>query len=561
MPASRRFPRFSATFAACAALLSWSVAAAPAPAPIAPDDVMTRTLAGEFALQAGDIDSAARWYLQAARSASGDAGLAERATRIALLANDNRIAADALELWRARAPRTLGMRGAEATLALRKGRTDEALRGIEALLRDRDKDGWRYALGALDTSKDDKRAAQVLGRLLDDGAIPQDLQAWLAFGGFAQRTGTPALAERIVDEVVRRFPDEPRVVLLRAAQLREAGKLDAARKVLAEASDAALLLPDLRLGIAAEYDALGDPVAAAGVMAKGPQDEDSYAVRAGLLDKAGDKAALGALYDELKRDATRPDPARFMLLGQIAESLDRNEEALTWYRSVPGGEQRWPARIRADYVLHELKRGAEAYADLRALQADASADDDARRGAYLAEAELKAKDHDDAAEQDAYARGLGAFPDDAALLYARSLSWERRDDIAKAEADLRRILVAEPDNVAALNALGYTLADRTTRYREALALIDRARAADPDNAAIIDSYGWVLYRLGRNGEALTELRRAFGLQKDPEIAAHLGEVLWVQGEKDEARRFFDESKRLMPEDNRALQRALEKTGA
>ena len=81
----------------------------------------------------------------------------------------------------------------------------------------------------------------------------------------------------------------------------------------------------------------------------------------------------------------------------------------------------------------------------------------------------------------------------------------------RAEADLRKILVAEPDNVAALNALGYTLADRTTRYQEALQLIDRARTAEPDNAAIIDSYGWVLYRLGRNEEALVELRRAFDL--------------------------------------------------
>ena len=559
MPASRRSFRLIASIAACAALFPWAVAAAPAPP--RPDDAMTQTLAGEFALQAGQIDEAARWYLQAARSAGDDAGLAERATRIALLANDSRIAADAFALWKARAPRTLAMRGAEATLAMRQGKTGDALHGVESLLRDPDKDGWRYALGALDGGKDDKRAAQVLGRIIDDGAIPRDLQAWLAFGGFAQRIGTPALAERIVGEVVRRFPGEPRVALLRAAQLREAGKPDDARKALEGVRAQAAKDPDLRLALAAEYDALGDSVAAAGIMAEGVQDEDSYAVRAALLDKAGDKAALGALYDALKRDATRPDPARFMLLGQIAESLERNEEALAWYRSVPGGEQRWPARIRADYVLHELKRGAEAYADLRAVQADASADDEARRGAYLAEAELKAKDHDDAAEQDAYARGLGAFPDDPALLYARSLSWERRDDIARAEADLRRILVAEPDNVAALNALGYTLADRTTRYREALALIDRARAADPDNAAIIDSYGWVLYRLGRNDEALTELRRAFGLQKDPEIAAHLGEVLWVQGEKDEARRFFDESKRLQPDDNRALQRALEKTGA
>ena len=561
MPESRRLSRVFAPGIAIVALLASTLAAAAPQAPARPDDVMTQTLAGEFALQAGDIDAAARWYLQAASSARDDAGLAERATRIALLANDNRLAADALALWKARAPRTLAMRGAEATLALRQDNTREARRELEALLRDPDPDGWRYALGALDGGKDDKRAAQVLDLLLDDNAIPQELQAWLAFGGFAQRTGSQALAERIVDEVLRRFPGEPRVALLRAAQLRDAGKLDEARKVLEGVRAEAAEDPRLRLSLAAEYDALGDPAAAAGVMAEGTQDQDSYELRAALLDKADDKPALSALYDELKRGSTRPDPARWMLLGQIAESLERNAEALTWYRSVSGGPQRWPARIRADFVLHELKRGPEAYADLRAIQADASADDDARRGAYLAEAELKAKDHDPAGEEAAYARGLGAFPDDSALLYARALSWERRDDIARAEADLRRILVTEPDNIAVLNALGYTLADRTTRYREALALIDRARAADPDNAAIIDSYGWVLYRLGRIDEALVELRRAFGLQKDPEIAAHLGEVLWVQGEQDEARRYFDESRRLQPEDNRALQRALEKTGA
>jgi Flp pilus assembly protein TadD len=84
--------------------------------------------------------------------------------------------------------------------------------------------------------------------------------------------------------------------------------------------------------------------------------------------------------------------------------------------------------------------------------------------------------------------------------------------------------------------------------------------AEPDSGAIIDSYGWVLYRLGRHKEALVELRRAFALQKDPEIAAHLGEVLWVAGEKEEARKWFEEARRLDP-DNRSLKRALEKTGA
>ncbi len=365
----------------------------------------------------------------------------------------------------------------------------------------------------------------------------------------------------MVDEVVERFPGEPRVALLRASQLREAGRSDEARQALARIADTGLLVPELRTAIAAEYDALGDAVAAAKTLARGPQTDQSYGLRAALLAKAKDDAALGRLYDELKATSAEPDPSRRLLLGQIAEYLKRHDEALRWYRSVPGGEARWLARLRATSALHELGRKQEAFAELHEIQADAAADDATRRDAYLLEAELHAEDDPRSPDElDAFARGLAAFPDDSALLYSRALGWERRDDIPRAEADLRKILVTEPENVAALNALGYTLADRTTRYDEALRLIDRARVAEPDNAAIIDSYGWVLYRLGRNEEALAELRRAYALQKDPEIAAHIAEVLWVAGRRDEARRYFDEARKLDPE-NRSLKRALEKTGA
>jgi predicted Zn-dependent protease len=528
----------------------------------ADNGLLTATLAGEYALQAGRLDEASDWYLKAAHASEDDAGLAERATRIALLANQDARAADALALWKRRAPDSLAMRGAEATLALRRGDARRARRELRALLADADPGAWRHALNALSSGgKDPKLAARLLGELVDDDAIPRQLPAWLAFGGLALRYGQQPLAERMVDEVVERFPNEPRVALLRASQLREAGRNDEARKALAQVASAGQLAPELRTAIAAEYDALGDALAAAQTLALGPQTDQSYGLRASLLAKAKDDPALGRLYDELKASSAEPDPSRRLLLGQIAEYLKRYEEALDWYRSVPGGDARWLARLRATSVLHELGRKQDAYAELHEIQADAAADDATRRDAYLLEAELHAKeDPRSPAELDAYARGLAAFPDDGGLLYSRALSWERRDDIARAEADLRKILVAEPENVAALNALGYTLADRTTRYEEALRLIDRARVAEPDNAAIIDSYGWVLYRLGRNEEALDELRRAYGLQKDPEIAAHIAEVLWVTGQRDEARRYFDEARKLDPE-NRSLKRALEKTGA
>ncbi|WP_126946786.1 tetratricopeptide repeat protein [Xanthomonas sp. BRIP62418] len=546
--------------------VSTSAAAVPKKAPPAPPPKGAGTtslepvLAGEFALQAGQLDEAARAYLDAAKAEAGDAGLAERAARIAMLANDDPRAIEALALWRARAPSSMSMRSTEASLALRRNDLRTARRDLLGLLRESDPRGWRFALIALaNGGREPEASADVLEDLVKAGAIPNQIEAWQEFGRLALRMERPALAKRIVDEVVRRFPEEPRVALLHATQLQQEGKNEEALALLKTVEPQAVKDSELRGALAFAYDAMGQTEAAARVLSTGPQDTQTYGLRASMLAKEKDRTALEALYGELKSNAAKPDPDRRLLLGKIAEFLKRYDEAVEWYRGVPGGPQLSEARLRAASALYELGRKPEALAEVRALQSDATADDDARRDAYVLEAELHQRAGDAPGELDAFERGLAAYPDDGALLYARGLAWERRDDVARAEADLRKILVAEPENVAALNALGYTLADRTTRYKEALALIDRARTADPDNPAIVDSYGWVLYRMGRAKEALVQLRRAWALVKDPEIAAHVGEVLWVSGKQDEARRYFDEARRLDP-DNRALQRAAEKFG-
>ncbi|WP_295930843.1 tetratricopeptide repeat protein [uncultured Xanthomonas sp.] len=553
MPALIRIRTFL-LLSAIAAVAAPAAAKAPSPA----QDVMTPVLAGEFALQAGQLADASRWYLQAANDSPGDAGLAERATRIAMLANDSAAAAQALALWRQRAPESLAMRSAEASLALRNGNLRQARSLLVALLRDKDPRGWRFALIALVSgNRDPEVAAKALDQLLDANAIPDQLEAWQEFGRLALRLDQPKLAERIVDQLVKRFPQEPRVALLHATQLQQAGKTEQARALLQGVEPKVSGDPELRTALAYAYDAIGDTAAAARVLALGPQTTQNYGLRASMLAKLQDNAALTTLYDELRKGADRPDPERRLLLGKIAEFLKRNQEAVDWYRGVPGGPLRSEARLRAAGALYALGQKDAAFAEARALQDDAEADDAARRDAYVLEAELRQRSGDDAGELQVFERGLAAYPDDNALLYARGLSWERRDRIDRAEADLRKILVTDPENVAALNALGYTLADRTKRYREALQLIDRARTADPDNAAIIDSYGWVLYRLGKTQEALVQLRRAWSLVKDPEIAAHIGQVLWEQGKHEEADKYFDEARKLDP-DNRALRRALDK---
>lgn len=534
--------------------------AQPAPDDALHDDVLGATMAGEYALQAGRLDEAVAWYLSAARAAEGDAGLAERAARIALLGNDDRRAAEALALWRRRGPRTIDMRAAEATLALRGGKLRVARRELEAILRESSGEGWRHARAVLVSGREPADSARILKQLVSSGAIPDQLRAWVSFADLAQRFGQADVVADILARLAARYPGDPRVALLHAANLRETGDTDRARQVLDGLRDAAMISPEVRFALAAELDSLGDPAAAERVLAQGPQDARIQILRASLLAKGEDKDGLGDLYEELKRGAASPEPTQRLLLGQVAEYLERYQEALDWYQGVPGGDQRWQARMRIPRVLHKLGQADDAYAALRALQDDAGAEEEYRRVAYLMEAELRAEDEDVDGEADTFARGLAAYPDEPSLLYSRGLMWERRDDIPRAEADLRKILVADPENVAALNALGYTLADRTQRYQEALELIERARIAEPDNAAIIDSYGWVLYRLGRHQEALVELRRAYTMQKDAEIAAHVAEVLWVLDRKDEARKYFDEARKLDP-DNRSLQRALAETGA
>jgi tetratricopeptide (TPR) repeat protein len=522
-------------------------------------EVMRETLAAEFATQQGRLKEGAQSYLNAARAAD-DGVLAERATRLALLADEDDIAKQALVIWK-RHPtaNTSTFDMAELSLALRESRVSEATRLASRLIAQKDQQGWRYALLVLSSgSRKVAVSAEVLKKLADTNALPTQLDPWLAFAGLAQRLGEPELARRMVAEVVTRFPTEPRVQLLRASQLRDEGRIEEARAVLTSVEKNASTNSRLRILVANEYDLNGDPLSAARVMATGTQDDDTYGLRAAMLAKAEDDAALAKLYQEIN---ARPQKSQrlMLILGSVDETLKRFPQATAWYEKIVDPDWREPAQIRLANILFETKKTAQAYGAVKTLQSDPRVSDNGRRDAFVLEAEFRQKEKDGPGEIEAYNRGLAAMPDDNALLYARGLAWERLDRIDKAESDLRAILATEPENTMALNALGYTLADRTTRYAEALQLNDRARLAEPSNAAIIDSYGWVLYRLGRTREALPHLRHAFALQRDAEIAAHIAEVLWKLGQREEAKTWIATAKKIDPE-NRALRRAIELIG-
>lgn len=528
---------------------------APAERPPAQADIpLQASLQAEFALQSGNLGQAAHAYFAAAQASGRDTRLSERATRIAILANERELARQALALWQAQSPHAPGVRASTAALALREGDVATAQPLLAGLVNDADPLAWRQALGALVNAAGNPQAvSQVVSGLLEADQLPSTMELWQELGRLLLRLEQGEVVAAMVPAAVRRFPDDPRVALLHAHQLHGNGQSAQALAVLAPVQSQVANDEALRNALAGQYDAMGQWALAAQVMALGEQSVQSWGLRAALLVRQGDLPGLNALYDSLVAAVgSQPDAAQRLLLGKIAQYLERPEQALAWYRAVAGGPERGEAQLRAVGVLHHMGQSSQALAAARALQDDGAMDKQVRRDAYLAEAELHGLLRDPGSELLVLTRGLAAFPGESGLLYARGLYWEREDDVVRAEADLRALLLQEPESAAALNALGYILADRTRRYDEALTLIDRARVAEPDNAAIIDSYGWVLYRLGRNTEALEQLQRAWSLQRDAEIGAHLAEVLLVLGQQEQARTIYQQAVELDPR-SRAVQ--------
>lgn len=280
-----------------------------------------------------------------------------------------------------------------------------------------------------------------------------------------------------------------------------------------------------------------------------PGDEDLMMTLAlieyerGLLDAAQQR------FSQLtESQSSRHTSSAHYYLGRIALNQNNDDKALVHLAQVKPGSDFLPAMAQLTELLLARGEGKEALALLMAARNELPDDQrDLIEGLYLLESHLLTSKGLLPQAVQTLTRAIEDFPESTKLFYTRAMLFTRLDQLEQAEQDFEHLLSIAPENAAALNAWGYTLADRTERLDEAYEYIQRAYELTPEDPAVIDSMGWVEYLRGNHQEALTKLKRAMKAMPDHEIAAHLGEVLWVTGEEQEARRIWREGLKLTPQ--------------
>jgi tetratricopeptide (TPR) repeat protein len=251
-----------------------------------------------------------------------------------------------------------------------------------------------------------------------------------------------------------------------------------------------------------------------------------------------------------------------MYSGKIAFKNKRFSEAIAWFDKVKRMPMAFEAGIAAVSILYEQKKFPEALTRLEALLSKTQ-EPKQRVQVLVMQAELFNLQKDYQRAVALLSRALEQEPDQRELLYTRALTAEKLGDVAAMEADLQKIIDKNPEDATALNALGYSLTEKTTRYEEAEIYLAKALKLQPDEAVIIDSYGWLQFKKGNLPGALKYLQAAFKKLPENEIAAHLSEVLWVLGSKKEALAVFNGALKKSPTDEMLLEfqeRVLNKQG-
>lgn len=481
---------------------------------------------------------------------TNDPGIIARAARIAKYMNAHQATLDATQLWLKQEPNNAEALQTITIQLIRAGRFEEALTYMDQLLAQdvaanfdflihhsrqitrrrrqsiiesvdkllekypRNAQLW-FSKALLEHQNDDKKVAlSATNTCL--GLDPNYVSAIIFKAQLLQDDLKTAEAEKLLKRAVKKHPQHKRLGIVYARALVESGSLENAQD---------------------QFQRLVETF---------PQDYDLLLSLALISweNKLTDQAKSYLM--QLVEHKHRQDEA-YTYLAQIAMAENQTPQAITYYERVAVG----PHFTGAQVQIARLHAQQGALDKARAVLSAARNQQPQQAVQYfISEAELLGENKADDEATALYAQALAQFPKNPNVLYSRAMFHIQRDNLTEMETDLREILAENPTSALALNALGYTLADRTDRYEEALALIQKAIALEPDDPAILDSLGWVYFKLGQVETALQYLQRAYSRMQDHEIAAHLGEALWVSGNKSEALRIWKKALEAQPDSDK-----------
>lgn len=520
--------------------------------PVIDEEVLYLLMAAELAGQRNQYYLAMDAYLQAAKRVD-DPRIAERAVKIGLFLKDEKRTQEALAVWLSKDGKNLAARKFAVLLAIKNADQKATLDNLNFMLSD-DPAGFESGLLEMVKILEKEGRIQFTYDVLEELGRQHPMQSEVFFvqAVLASLLPNNTLAQEKIAYVLQLQPDWNKAVIFQAQLAGRGGDLAKAREYLEKAVKQApqdLQLRKMLLEVMVNTGAYDDALRLCqSALEEKPDDADAlFSIALVYLQQNQFEKAENAL-EKLAGNPEWEGQANFYL-GKIEMDRRRPEKALTYFDRVQSGNYAFDASMAAVSILLNQKRIDEA--EHRIKRMDSKYPEQKVRIMMLkAELYNQAGKYQEAFE--ILTQALKDVPDNRDVLYARSLVAERIDRLDILEADLQKILQKNPDDVGALNALGYTLADKTQRLDEAGKYLEHALQLQPDEAVIVDSYGWLQFKLGKSVQALEYLKKAYAKAPENEIAAHIAEVLWSIGNIKEAKDFFEPIYKKNPEDEYLL---------
>ena len=529
----------------------------PSDYPVAPfpKDALYQLLVAEVAGYRGEYSTALEKYVDMALK-TRDAGVAQRAAMLAVYLKRYEEALTTSKIWVEQEPDSIEARRYLSEQLLRIGDMEQAIVHMEAIKNLgglANFESFAYSAANMD-DKGREVLLEAMSRMLAE--YPGDEQLMFSKAVLLEQSGQLEEALQLANQLLVSKKDI-NVIVLKVNALKDLLRTDEALVFLESTLEELADKRRLRLIYARmlfEAERLVDAEKQyEQVHQQAPNDSDIlFALALISMEQGKDESAKGYL-NQMIRFNRRANEAHYYL-GSIADKNDKIPQAISEYKMVGPGREYLAAQVRIAALLADQDRLDDARAHLENQRAN---NPDRYNRLVMIEGQLLSERGHEAEFFELLEMVIQKQPENVELLYFRAMTGQSLGRLDVLEQDLLRVIEIDPGNADAMNALGYTLADQTDRHDEALILIERALEIKPNEAAFIDSLGWVQYRLENYKDAVTNLRKALSLFDNDEVAAHLGEVLWVSGEQQEARNVWQKALDARP-DSDILKRVIKR---